>query len=119
MLFYHKAVGIVNKKAALADGSFYLKKIFFTKISIPMIIRMTPPTTSACLKTLPKRLPIHRPAEQMTKVTTPMISDARSLNLSNSVAVAAYEVLRQWDYPNLQNKGELHRHKWSDINNLS
>ena len=49
----------------------------------------------------------------------PMISDARSLNLSNSVAVAAYEVLRQWDYPNLQNKGELHRHKWSDINNLS
>ena len=49
----------------------------------------------------------------------PMIDEARSLNLSNSVAIAAYEVLRQWDYPNLQNKGELHRHKWSDINNLS
>ena len=41
------------------------------------------------------------------------------LNLSNSVAIAAYEVLRQWDYPELLNKGELHRHKWSDINNQS
>ena len=47
----------------------------------------------------------------------PMIDEARSLNLSNSVAIAAYEVLRQWDYPALQNKGELHNHKWSDLNN--
>lgn len=31
----------------------------------------------------------------------PMLSDARCLNLSNSVAVAAYEVLRQWNYPGL------------------
>lgn len=29
----------------------------------------------------------------------PMIDGARSLNLSNSVAVVAYEILRQWDYP--------------------
>ena len=49
----------------------------------------------------------------------PMIDEARSLNLSNSAAIAAYEVLRQWDYPELQNKGELHRHRWSDLNNLS
>ena len=49
----------------------------------------------------------------------PMIDEARSLNLSNSVAIAAYEVLRQWDFPNLQNKGERHRHKWSDLNNFS
>ena len=45
----------------------------------------------------------------------PMIDEARSLNLSNSVAIAAYEVLRQWNYPELQNKGELHRHKWSEV----
>jgi len=32
----------------------------------------------------------------------PMKSDARCLNLSNSVAVAAYEVLRQWDFPCLK-----------------
>ena len=52
-------------------------------------------------------------------VKLPMIPEARSLNLSNSVAIAAYEVLRQWNFPSLQNKGELHRHKWSDMNNFS
>lgn len=40
-------------------------------------------------------------------VRLPMISDARSLNLSNSVAVGVYEVLRQWDFPHLQNFGKL------------
>ena len=45
-------------------------------------------------------------------VRIPMISDARSLNLSNSVAIGVYEVLRQWDYPELQNFGQLHNYKW-------
>ncbi|MCL2076814.1 MAG: tRNA (cytidine(34)-2'-O)-methyltransferase [Oscillospiraceae bacterium] len=40
-------------------------------------------------------------------VRIPMISQARSLNLSNSVAVGVYEVLRQWDYPELQNFGKF------------
>ena len=40
-------------------------------------------------------------------VRIPMISDARSLNLSNSVAIGVYEVLRQWDFPRLQNSGKL------------
>lgn len=31
----------------------------------------------------------------------PMKHDARSLNLSNSVAVVTYEILRQWGYPGL------------------
>lgn len=44
----------------------------------------------------------------------PMIDEARSLNLSNSVAIAVYEVLRQWDYPQLLCKGELHNHKWGE-----
>ncbi|MCQ2462519.1 MAG: tRNA (uridine(34)/cytosine(34)/5-carboxymethylaminomethyluridine(34)-2'-O)-methyltransferase TrmL [Clostridia bacterium] len=48
-------------------------------------------------------------------VRIPMISDARSLNLSNSVAVGVYEALRQWDYPKLSNFGQLHEHKWEDI----
>ncbi len=47
-----------------------------------------------------------------TTVRIPMISDARSLNLSNSVAIGVYEALRQWDFPELQNFGELHRHTW-------
>ena len=28
---------------------------------------------------------------------------------------ATYEVLRQWNYPQLQSMGELHNHKWSDV----
>ncbi|MEG0176300.1 tRNA (cytidine(34)-2'-O)-methyltransferase [Anaerorhabdus sp.] len=31
----------------------------------------------------------------------PMVADARSLNLSNCVAICVYEVLRQLDYPGL------------------
>lgn len=62
-------------------------------------------------KGLPEELLIQNPE---TTVRIPMIDEARSLNLSNSVAIAAYEILRQWDYPTLQNKGELHNHKWSD-----
>ena len=44
----------------------------------------------------------------------PMRAQARSLNLSNSVAIALYEALRQNDYPNLLEEGELHEHSWSD-----
>ena len=45
-------------------------------------------------------------------VRIPMIDEARSLNLSNAVAIATYEALRQWDYPSLLEVGELHNHKW-------
>ena len=44
----------------------------------------------------------------------PMFEKARSLNLSNSAAIALYEALRQNDYPDLLEEGELHEHKWSD-----
>lgn len=38
----------------------------------------------------------------------PMRSEARSLNLANSVAIVLYEALRQLDFPNLSDKGALH-----------
>lgn len=47
-----------------------------------------------------------------TTVRIPMISEARSLNLSNSVAVAVYEVLRQWSYPELLCSGNLRNYSW-------
>ena len=47
-----------------------------------------------------------------TTVRIPMISDARSLNLSNAAAVGVFEVLRQWGFPTLQEKGELRKYKW-------
>ena len=47
-----------------------------------------------------------------TTVRIPMIQDARSLNLSNSVAVGVYEALRQWEYPRLLQNGKLTRFDW-------
>ncbi len=44
-------------------------------------------------------------------VRLPMIPEARSLNLSNTVAIAAYEVLRQWGYPELLTEGKLTKYK--------
>ncbi len=42
-------------------------------------------------------------------VRLPMIDNdsARSLNLSNAVAVGAFEVLRQWGYPGMRTAGHL------------
>ena len=40
-------------------------------------------------------------------IRIPMVKDARSLNLSNSVAVVLYEALRQLDFPGLEDEGQL------------
>lgn len=58
---------------------------------------------------LPEEL-LHDNPEKCVRI--PMIENARSLNLSNSVAIGAYEVLRQWDFPTLQNFGKLTRYNW-------
>lgn len=49
-------------------------------------------------------------------VRIPMINntDARSLNLSNSVAIGVYETLRQWGFPSLLTQGKLTKFDWSD-----
>ena len=38
----------------------------------------------------------------------PMLPEARSLNLSNSVAVTVYEALRQMDFPGMKTYGKMH-----------
>ena len=40
-------------------------------------------------------------------VRIPMKSDARSLNLSNAVAITVYEALRQLNFPQLQDFGKM------------
>lgn len=40
-----------------------------------------------------------------TCIRIPMIDEARSLNLSNAVAIIAYEAMRQLDFPDLQAVG--------------
>jgi len=47
-----------------------------------------------------------------TAVRIPMRPTLRSLNLSNSVAIAAYEVLRQWGYPDMSLQGNLTKYEW-------
>ena len=40
-------------------------------------------------------------------VRIPMKAEARSLNLSNAVAITVYEALRQIDFPSLQDHGKM------------
>ena len=47
-------------------------------------------------------------------VRLPMRDEARSLNLSNTVAIGVYEVLRQWNYPQLKWEGQLTKYSWDD-----
>ena len=61
---------------------------------------------------LPEELLLSRPGSCLR---LPMRGGLRSLNLSNTVCTAVYEVLRQWGYPELQNFGQLHKYKWEDL----
>lgn len=49
-----------------------------------------------------------------TCIRIPMLSQIRSLNLSNSVAIVLYEALRQNDFSQMQLEGELHRLHWKE-----
>lgn len=60
-------------------------------------------------KGLPEEL-LYRNPDKCVRI--PMRNELRSLNLSNSVAIAVYEVLRQWDYPDLSREGRLTKYNW-------
>ena len=47
-----------------------------------------------------------------TCIRIPMIGEARSLNLSNSVAVVVYEALRQTNFVSLKSAGNLTKYTW-------
>ena len=47
-------------------------------------------------------------------VRIPMRDTLRSLNLANSVAIAVYEILRQGDFEDLREAGELTRFEWDN-----
>ena len=47
-----------------------------------------------------------------TCLRIPMIGETRSLNLSNSVAIAVYEGLRQQNFSGFKTEGQLHNLKW-------
>ena len=58
---------------------------------------------------LPESLLVKNPD---TCLRIPMRPRLRSLNLSNSVAIAVYEVLRQWEFPDLASEGKLTQYNW-------
>lgn len=60
---------------------------------------------------LPEELLLQNPERC---VRMPMRPGLRSLNLANTVAIGTYEVLRQWDFPELQNFGRLHQYAWPE-----
>jgi len=53
-------------------------------------------------------------AHEADCVRMPMRRGERCLNLSNAVAVGAYEALRQWDFADLETRGQLTRYEWSE-----
>ena len=62
-------------------------------------------------KGLPEELLLQNPD---TCVRLPMREGLRSLNLSNTVAVAVYEILRQSNFEHLKTVGELTTLSWDD-----
>ena len=64
-------------------------------------------------KGLPEELLLQNPE---TCVRLPMREGLRSLNLSNTVAIAVYEILRQNNFEDLKTAGELTRFSWEDCN---
>ncbi len=96
------------------DGAYY----FFSTKAEKIYSQVSYPDESYLFfgkesKGLPERLLYEN---HDTCVRIPMMDAARSLNLSNSVAIAVYEVLRQWEYPQLKCSGELREFKWSERN---
>ena len=62
-------------------------------------------------KGLPEEL-LHSTPDRCVRL--PMREGLRSLNLSNSVAIAVYEILRQGNFADLKTAGELTQFSWED-----
>lgn len=92
------------------DGDYF----FFTTKGRTVHSDMVYPDNSYLIfgredKGLPEELLYNNPG---SCVRIPMRNELRSLNLSNSAAIAVYEVLRQWDYPDLSREGKLTKYEW-------
>jgi tRNA (cytidine/uridine-2'-O-)-methyltransferase len=58
---------------------------------------------------IPEEILVNNPD---TCIRIPMLSEIRSLNLSNSVAVVLYEALRQNNFESMKLEGQLTKYEW-------
>ena len=102
--------GIDEVFAALPNANFY----FFTTKSRTSYTEAHFRAGDALVfgketKGLPEELLV---AHASSALRIPMTDESRSLNLSNAVAIAVYEGLRQNGFQGLLQAGDLHRLKW-------
>ena len=106
--YYENLAEFLEKNA---DGNFF----FFTTKGQHIYSDVEYPDNSYLIfgredAGLPEDLLYHHPEDC---VRMPMLGMIRSLNLSNTVAIATYEVLRQWGFPKLKTTGELTKYTWN------
>lgn len=98
-----------------SDGSFF----YYTTKALNTYCDITYPDNSYIVfgredKGLPEEL-LYNNKENCVRIPMRNNNAARSLNLSNSVAIGAYEVLRQWGFPLLKNYGSLTQYDWNNL----
>ena len=107
---YYEGLDDFTQKHPDAPTYYFTTKArnLYTEISYPDEVYIMFGKESAGL---PESLLVQHPD---TAVRLPMREGLRSLNLSNTVAIAVYEILRQHDFAGLCEQGNLTKFNWDD-----
>ena len=104
--------GLADFNAKHPDAKIYYVttkgRHLYTKVEYPEEVFIMFGKESAGL---PEELLFQHPDQA---VRLPMRENLRSLNLSNTVAIAVYEILRQYEFEGLVDEGSLTRYDWTD-----
>ena len=107
---YYDGLADFNRKHPDAQIFYFTTKgkHLYTEVKYPEEVYIMFGKESAGL---PEELLFAHPEQA---VRLPMRPTLRSLNLSNTVAVAVFEILRQHDFAGLCTEGELTKYDWND-----
>ena len=105
---YYDGLDDFNRKHPNADIYYFSTKAprAYTEVSYPDEVYIMFGKES---RGLPEDF-LHENPDRCVRI--PMRNGLRSLNLSNSAAIAVYEVLRQGDFEGLRTAGELTQFNW-------
>ncbi len=109
-VFYYDSIDDFTAKNGTADMFFFTTKAKRTYTDIEYT-RSSMLVFGSETTGLPEELLVRFP-EQCCRI--PMIGESRSLNLSNSAAIAVYEAMRQTGFADLNLEGSLHRLSWPE-----